>query len=152
MKLMQGMTMLMAGLVIAVSATEVKSQAATTTKFPNPVLYMTTNESYTAGGKNWVRYRYDVLNKDSYPNELFSSAPTLPPCGQNTNASRSWVDFFDQTGKRLYGFCALGRPSDLEKIWFSVEEGTVPPSYVYIEINDRQTGTKYRSNLAETVL
>jgi len=26
----------------------------------------------------------------------------------------------------------------------------VPPSYVYIEMNDRQTNTKYKSNLADT--
>jgi len=26
----------------------------------------------------------------------------------------------------------------------------VPPSWVYIELNDRQTNTKYKSNLAET--
>ena len=26
----------------------------------------------------------------------------------------------------------------------------VPPSYIYIEMNDRQTNTKYKSNLADT--
>jgi hypothetical protein len=119
---------------------------------PNPVLYMTGDEYYSAGGKNWVRHRYDVQNKDLYPAEMFAAAPSLPPCGNNTNASRSWVDFYDRTGKRLYGFCALGSPSDLGRIWFATEEGTVPPSYVYIEITDRQTGTKYKSNLADTTL
>ena len=37
-------------------------------------------------------------------------------------------------------------------IWFATPEGTIPPSYVYIEIMDRQTNTKYRSNLADTTL
>lgn len=119
---------------------------------PNPVLYLVGDEYYTTGGKNWVRHRYDVLNKDLYPAELFAAAPALPPCGTNTNSSRSWVDVFDQTGKRLYGFCALGKPNDLGSIWFATEEGTVPPSYIYIEINDRQTNTKYRSNLADTTM
>ena len=64
----------------------------------------------------------------------------------------SWVDFFDSRGKRLYGFCSLGSPSDLGKIWFATEEGTIPPSYVYIVIHDRQTNKKYKSNLAETTL
>ena len=27
---------------------------------------------------------------------------------------------------------------------------TIPPSWVYIELNDRQTNTKYKSNLADT--
>jgi hypothetical protein len=119
---------------------------------PKPVLYLMTTEPFTTGGKNWIRYRYDVANKTEYPAEMFAAAPTLPPCGSNTNASRTWVDFFDATGKRLYGFCALGKPEDLGKIWFALEEGVVPPSYVYIELNDRQTNTKYKSNLADTTL
>jgi hypothetical protein len=117
---------------------------------PKPVLYMIEQQPYTAGGKNWIRYRYDVLNKADYPADMFAAAPGLPPCGLNTNASRTWVDFFDSTGKRLYGFCALSKPADLGKIWFAMEEGVIPPSYVYIELNDRQTNTKYKSNLADT--
>ena len=119
---------------------------------PNPVLYMTGFEVYQAGGKQFIRYQYDVFNKADYPDALFAAAPALPPCGNNTKASRTWVDFFDQRGKRLYGFCALGKASDLGKIWFALEEGVVPPSYVYIEMTDRQTNTKYKSNLADTML
>ena len=117
---------------------------------PNPVLYMTSTEPYSTGGKQFIRYKYDVLNKDSYPADLFAAAPALPPCGRNTKASRTWVDFFDQRGKRLYGFCALGKPADLGTIWFALEADVVPPSYVYIELTDRQTNTKYKSNLADT--
>jgi hypothetical protein len=119
---------------------------------PKPILYLTGTEAYTAGGKNWIRLRYDVLNKADYPADMFAAAPKLPPCGLNTNASRTWVDFFDAAGHRIYGFCALSKPADLGKIWFAYEEGTIPPSYVYIELNDRQTNTKYKSNLADTVL
>ncbi|HLL29694.1 MAG TPA: hypothetical protein VK403_01730 [Allosphingosinicella sp.] len=119
---------------------------------PNPILYLTGLEYYSTGGKNWVRHRYDVFNKDQYPADMFAAAPGLPPCGTNTNSSRSWVDIFDSRGKRLYGFCALGTPANLGKIWFATEEGTVPPSYIYIEIHDRQTNTKYKSNLADTTL
>ena len=141
-------------LVTAASNSAMRSVTATplTPVLPNPVLFMTGNEFYTANGKNWIRYSYDVLNKDEYPVDMFAAAPGLPPCGLNTKSSRSWVDIFDQRGKRLYGFCALGKPDDLGKIWFSVEDGEVPPSYIYIEINDRQTNTKYKSNLADTGL
>jgi hypothetical protein len=118
---------------------------------PNPVLYLTGIEAYQTGGKQYIRYKYDVLNRADYPAALFAAAPALPPCGMNTKASRTWVDIFDQRGKRLYGFCALGKPDDLSGIWFALEEGVVPPSYVYIELNDRQTNTKYKSNLADTV-
>lgn len=119
---------------------------------PKPILYLLRQEPYTTGGKNWIRYRYDVLNKADYPAAMFAAAPGLPPCGSNTNASRTWVDFFDLNGKRLYGFCALSKPDDLGKLWFAMEEGVIPPSYVYIELNDRQTNTKYKSNLADTTL
>ena len=119
---------------------------------PNPILYLIGLEYYAVNGQNFVRYRYDVFNKDQYPAELFAAAPGLPPCGTNTNSSRSWVDFFDSRGRRLYGFCALGNPNNLGQIWFALPEGQVPPSYIYIEINDRQTNTKYRSNLADTVM
>lgn len=118
--------------------------------FPNPILYLTGVEYYTAGGKEFVRYRYDIINKTSFPAAFFAAAPALPPCGSNTNSSRTWVDFYTMSGKRLYGFCALGNPDDLGLIWFALEEGTLPPSYVYVELTDRQTNTRYRSNLADT--
>ncbi|MEY2501198.1 MAG: hypothetical protein QOI07_1532 [Verrucomicrobiota bacterium] len=119
---------------------------------PKPVLYLMGMEPFSAGGKNYIRLFYDVLNKAEYPADMFAAAPALPPCGSNTNASRTWVDFFSSTGQRIYGFCALSKPADLGKIWIAYEEGTIPPSYVYIELNDRQTNTKYKSNLADTTL
>ena len=119
---------------------------------PNPVLFLLNQEYYTTGGKNFVRYRFDVLNKNDYPNDLFAKSPDLPPCGSNTQSARTWVDVMDQSGKRLQGFCAFGKSSDLGTIWFALEEEKVPPSYVYIEMNDRKTNTKYKSNLADTTL
>jgi len=76
----------------------------------NPVLYFRFSEPHQVGGKNFIRYRFDVLNKEALPRELFAPAPALPPCGTNANASRTWVDVYTQNGKRLNGFCALGSP------------------------------------------
>jgi hypothetical protein len=118
---------------------------------PNPVLNLTATEYYEAGGKQFTRYKFSVENRADYPDELFAPAPTLPPCGANPNSSRTWVDFFDTTGKRLYGFCAL-RKAGLGEIYFNLETSVVPPSFVYIELFDRQTNTRYKSNLAETTL
>jgi len=117
---------------------------------PNPVLQFTGAEPYISGGKNWVRYRFEIFNRAAFPAEMFAAAPTLPPCGLNTNSSRTWVDVFDSRGHRLYGFCALLKPDDLGAIWFSLEEGVAPPNWVYVELNDRLTATKYKSNLADT--
>ncbi|HEX8641292.1 MAG TPA: hypothetical protein VF704_09075 [Allosphingosinicella sp.] len=127
--------------------------AQSQTALPNPILYMTGSEIYETGGRVWVRHRYDVFNKDAYPAALFTAAPNLPPCGNNSNSSRTWVDFFDaRTNRRLYGFCALGSPQNLGSLWFSTEEGVIPPSYVYIVMTDRQTNIQYRSNPADTTL
>jgi len=126
--------------------------AAVAQPLPNPILYLMGTEAYEVRGTNFIRYRYDVLNKDAYPADMFAAAPSLPPCGNNTNSSRTWVDIFTSRGQRLYGFCALGNPTGLGQLWFGLPEGEIPPSYIYIELNDRQTNTKYRSNLADTTL
>lgn len=119
---------------------------------PNPVLYFLGPEYAVVNGKEITRYRFDVLNKDQYPNDMFIQAPDLPPCGANTKAARTWVDIYDQSGKRLNGFCAFGKSTDLNGIWFALETDIIPPSYIYIELNDRKTNTKYKSNLADTTL
>jgi hypothetical protein len=118
----------------------------------NPVLYLVGQESVETGGKQFTRYYFDVMNKDQYPDELFAASPDLPPCGKNTKAARTWVDIYEQNGKRLNGFCALSKSADLGKLWFALEAGQVPPSWVYIELTDRKTGTKYKSNLSDTTL
>ncbi len=148
MKLTKMITMLLATLMLTMLASSRTSHA--TPPLPNPVLYLTGTEPFSQGGKDYIRYKYDVLNKDAYPAELFAAAPALPPCGTNTKSSRTWVDILDQRGKRLYGFCALGKPENLGGIWFAMEADVVPPSWIYIEMNDRQTNIKYKSNLAET--
>lgn len=119
---------------------------------PNPVLIFMSQEPFTTGGTNFIRYNYAVFNFADIPNSLFTAAPNLPPCGLNKNSARSWVDIFDQSGKRLNGFCALGKSDDMNGIWFALKEGELPPSWVFIEINDRQTNTKFKSNLAETTM
>jgi hypothetical protein len=135
---------------LALAASPVLAQQA----IPNPVLHLTGTEEYSidrdGAHSEWTRYRYGVANKAEFPVALFAKAPTLPPCGTNTNSARSWVDFFSAEGKRIYGFCALGSPNDLDSIWFALPRGEVPPSYVYIVITDRQTNTQYKSNFAET--
>jgi hypothetical protein len=140
---------LFAGLVLMLLAAD-RVSTSPPPPLPNPVLIYMGPEFFEANGKEWTRYHYMVTNLDVYPNSLFAAAPNLPPCGQNTNSSRTWVDIYEQDGKRLYGFCALGNRDGLGKLWFALERDVVPPSWIYVEMNDRQTSTKYKSNLAET--
>ena len=117
---------------------------------PMPQLMFLGQEPFQSGGKELIRYKYKVTNASDYPNEMFAAAPDLPPCGQNTKSARTWVEVYDQSGKRLNTFCAFGKSDDLGQLWFAMESGTVPPSWVYVEMTDRKTNTKYKSNLAET--
>ena len=143
--------MLLACLALLCLAGHTASTAPARRVLPNPVLYLSKLEYFQSGGKNYVRYLFGVDNSDAYPADMFAAAPNLPPCGQNTKSARTWVDIYDQQGKRLYGFCALSKPADLNGIWFALEETVIPPSYVYIELNDRANNTKYKSNLADTM-
>lgn len=136
--------------VLLLMATATDNVSTAPPPLPNPVLVYMGQEYYEANGKQWTRYRYSVFNLQEYPNELFVASPELPPCGTNTKSSRTWVDIFDQQGKRLYGFCALGNHDGLGRLWFAMERDVIPPSWIYIEMNDRKTSTKYKSNLAET--
>ena len=149
MRTSKAFTLLLATLLLTVISGS-RTSRANPPVLPNPVLYLTSTQTFSQNGKDYIRYIYDVLNKDAYPNEMFAPAPALPPCGKNNNSSRTWVDIFDSRGKRLYGFCALGKAQNLEGIWFAMEDTEIPPSYIYIEMNDRETNTKYKSNLADT--
>ncbi|HKS30431.1 MAG TPA: hypothetical protein VJS44_21575 [Pyrinomonadaceae bacterium] len=144
--------LLLAVLALSLLATDSVSTAPPPAPLapPNPVLVYAGQEYYETGGKQWTRYKYSVFNMAEYPNEMFAAAPELPPCGTNTKSSRTWVDIYTQAGKRLYGFCTLANRDGLGRLWFALERNDVPPSWVYIELNDRKTNTKYKSNLAET--
>jgi hypothetical protein len=117
---------------------------------PQPQLVFAGKEDYEANGEQWTRYKLSVCNRADYPNAMFESAPDLPPCGKNTEASRSWVDIFAGDGKRLWGFCAFSSSDDLKGLSFALSRGEAPPDLVYIVIFDRKLNTRLKSNLAST--
>lgn len=127
------------------------SHAHAQSRPPRPVLVFLGPEHYEADGKRWTRYGFEIANRTDYPNEMFAAAPDLPPCGSNTKAARTWIDLYQQDGKRLNGFCALTNRDDLNRIWFALEGDAIPPSWIYVELTDRKTNAKYKSELAETV-
>jgi len=114
---------------------------------PSPQLAFRGTETYEANGFDFVRYQYDVTNKGKYPKALFATSPDLPACGENSSPSRAAVAIFDTTHKRITEFCSLPAPDYLGRLWFAVAKGTSPPTAVYIEITDRLTGGKARSNV-----
>lgn len=148
-----GVVVMLCALAFPATALSQEAGAVSPTRsLPNAVLVFKGAEDFEADGKQWTRYVYWVENLYEYPNELFAAAPELPPCGKNTKASRTWVDLFQQDGKRLNGFCALESRDALKRLWFVLERGVVPPSWIYIQMTDRKTNSKNKSTLAETTL
>ena len=142
--------LVLVGFTLIAISTKSATTAQVSRPLPNPSLNFLVQEPFSNRGKDFTRYKYEVFNRDSYPKALFEASPALPPCGTNTNSARTWVTIYDQSGKKLNTFCALKGGNDLDGIWFALGRDEVPPSWVYIEFDDRKTNTKYKSNLAET--
>jgi hypothetical protein len=97
-------------------------------------------------GDSVTSYWMAVTNWSAFPEELFGTAPELPPCGSNPNASRTWLEIYDRGGSRIYGYCAFTSASDMGSFALNVREGDTPPSSVYITLVDRECGAVYTSN------
>ncbi len=113
-----------------------------------PVLAFLGTENYTVDGTPYTRYRLSVSNWQLYPQELFVLGGYT--CGENTNASRTWVDIYTGSGEsfsRIYGFCALSNPQQLTDIWFALPQGQTPEPEVYVVLTDNQTGNTFASDL-----
>ncbi|MFQ5855276.1 MAG: NosD domain-containing protein, partial [Anaerolineae bacterium] len=97
-----------------------------------------------------VRYWLTVENWNAYPDDLFVPAPDLPPCGLNTNASRTWVDIFDSgDDSRINGYCGLDASADMERLWTFVRDDATPPESVYLVVWDRSCSEQYVSNMVD---
>jgi hypothetical protein len=56
-----------------------------------------------------------------------------------------WIDIYSGV-TRLYGFCALQKPADMEGLWFAIPGAQAPPPWVYIIVTDRQLKQTVTSN------
>ena len=133
---------------ITVTVTDVVEGAP----IPDPILVFngTFVDYLDAFGDPFRRWHFDVTNWASYPAELFASTSDFGPCGLNPTPARAWVDFYRASdNSRIFGFCDLGTPENLNGIWFAMPAGTPPPvGGVYITITDRAPGgLVYTSNV-----
>jgi hypothetical protein len=113
---------------------------------PDPVLVLGAIEHRVIGGVPRVEYHLSVSNFASFPDALFAPAPWLPPCGLNTNASRTWVEIF-ANNVRVNGFCALSSAAGLNGLVFvTPDPAPTPPSSAFIQINDRECNLRYQSD------
>jgi hypothetical protein len=113
---------------------------------PDPELEFLEKQEHVENGRRFTTFRLTVSNWEKFPEELFEPAPHLPPCGRNNNASRTWIEIYNQKEKRIYGFCAIKSAKELfNTLAFSVPEGKTPPEEVFIVIFDREKKKFYRS-------
>lgn len=130
----------------AVSVLAVTQAAAQ--PMPAPVIAYAGAEAYVANGLDWVRFTIPVVNRADYDPALFEASPTLPPCGINTSASRTWVDIWNaDTNTRIYGFCALDAPESLALIWYAAAPGGPRAVRVYVTLWDRLLNVTVQSNV-----
>lgn len=118
------------------------------TSLPMPELVFTGKQEINTNGFEQTIYRLGVIDRSEYPNEMFEASPNLPACGRNSNSSRSRVDIFSLSGKRIYDFCALKSADELNSLAFLLPKNT-RLNGVYIIIKDRKSVTEYKSNSVE---
>jgi len=129
--------------VIAIHA--VWGEARLHAELATPELVYEGTEPVRGNSEGLVRHLFRVKNLRDFPDELFEPAPDLPPCGKNTNASRTWVNLHNAAdGRVLYGFCGLKAAKDLDGIWFAAREPV--PESVFITLEDRREQEKVNSN------
>lgn len=143
---MKTRTILSVGLLLMLAALSQSSVQAQS--LPAPEVKFSGTENYEANGQQWTKYKLVVLNRSDYANELFTAAPDLPPCGDNKNSARTWVNIYNgQSRARIYGFCALKGAKDLGYLSFAVAKGIPAPQSVFVTITDRRTNNKAISNM-----
>jgi hypothetical protein len=111
--------------------------------FPAPELSFIGSQARTG----YIDYNLSVNNWEAYSDELFVQSPGLPPCGENTSASRTWVEIYRaDTDVRWYGYCALNSASELQNtMWVTFGDDILPPN-VYIRMWDRLLDRTVQSN------
>jgi hypothetical protein len=132
------MRSMLAALVLAVTTMMASAQP-----LPPPFIKYVTQYPVPPG---LIHVDFTVVNWNAYAPVLFAPAPNLPPCGLNPASSRTWVDIFNAvTGVRIYGFCSLGAPFQLIRLWFATPPAS-KPKWVYITMTNQLTHRRVRSN------
>jgi hypothetical protein len=114
-----------------------------------PVLVFNGSTVVSAGGGDVHVYGLSLGNWSAYSAELFTPRPDLPPCGLNASASRTWLEIYDGSGTRLYGYCGTTNPAELQSFALGVPVAGSQPSSVYVELWDRVRDVRTRSDEVE---
>jgi hypothetical protein len=120
------------------------------TDLPRPKLRYKGSEKHKIDSKKHRRYNLELSNWESYPDQMFDSAPNLPACNDSADASRTWVEIYDKvTDEVIHTFCDLDTNQALTNLSFSVPKDSHDyylGKVVYVVVHDRNCGVKYTSN------
>jgi hypothetical protein len=91
-------------------------------------------------------FRVAVTNAGAYSDALFAPSPDLPPCGANANSSRTWVEFRDERGPRLYGYCGIQAASELaSRLYLPFALTPSDATAMVVVLTDRRCATSVSS-------
>ena len=131
---------------LAVSAAIVAGQA-----MPKPRLGIISTDDVTDKGRRLRIYTIEITNRSEFSDELFAASADLPPCGTNTNSSRTWINIYVDNGRRAYGWCAIHSNVELSSLKFNVPADDPQPTKIYVDFVDRREGKIVKSNKIEIV-
>lgn len=95
-----------------------------------------------------IRWEFTITNWSEYSPELFVREPRLSACRSTQNAPRTWIHFFRSNGAYVATYCGVRQPSELRDIWFAA--GITERPDIYVVLDDRRCGKKYKSNVVST--
>jgi hypothetical protein len=100
----------------------------------------------TEGNPGYLDAGFFVGNNVQYDNSLFAASPELPACGLNKSASRTYVEVYTDTGAFIYGYCALSKSTQLQKLTFPLKKSNMMPKGFFIRMRDRKCNKLVQSN------
>ena len=114
---------------------------------PKPQLRLVAVTDHVNNGHEVKIYEIEVVNRDEFDNDLFIDAPVLPPCGENANASRTWMNVYRENKRRVYGWCVIPSSAALASLKFMIPAADPQPKKISIDMVDRAEGKVARSNI-----
>ena len=112
---------------------------------PKLRMFIDNRSTLDIGGTLWHNYGITITNLDVVPDELFAPAPDLAACGLNTNASRTYVKFYDEDDNQLGSYCGILNKDDINILGFRIRQSDPLPKAVRMVLEDRRCETTHES-------
>lgn len=118
---------------------------------PEPKLELMGFQAYEDQEEPVIRVLFSIRNYADFPDTLFAKTPELPPCEESGEAVRTWLQLYSREGVYLGGACSLESSKHLHFPSFTRSNGESMPAAAYAEIWDRESNTRYRSEVVPLI-